>query len=282
MERAERMVKAAIDAHPAFDGYRSSIKVYAKGSYANRTNVRADSDVDVVVENQHVTYFDYFPRSSAPSPDPNANPYTGRWDDPDDWREEVRLAMVRKFGGGDVDSSGEVAITIAEVTGSRPSADVVPSFDYRRYDSPDRRVAHVGSRVFKRSGGTVANYPDQQKANGIAKDQNTGGRYKKYVRALKNAENFLAAQGINKELPSYFMECLVWNVPNSHIALGGTLDQGFRNTLAYLFNNLLPAAYDYDDWVEPNDLKYLFYGDKWSREDGFKLVDATWELLGYE
>ena len=45
MERAERMVIAAIDAHPAFDGYRSSIKVYAKGSYANKTNVRADSDV---------------------------------------------------------------------------------------------------------------------------------------------------------------------------------------------------------------------------------------------
>ena len=281
MERAERMVIAAIDAHPAFNGYRSNIKVYAKGSYANTTNVRADSDVDVVVENQHVMYYDYCPAEIAPSPDLNADPYSGPWS-PANWREEVRLAMVNKFGSGEVDSSGEVAIRIAEVSGSRPSADVVPSFDYRRYDSPDRRVAHVGSRVFKRTGGWIDNYPDQQKANGIAKDRNTGRRYKKYVRALKNAENSLAAKGVIDDLPSYFMECLVWNVPNSQITVGDPLDQGFRSTLAHLFNSLLPGAYEYEAWVEPNDLKYLFYGDKWSREDGFRLIDATWDLLGYE
>ncbi len=108
--------------------------------------------------------------------------------------------------------------------------------------TPRTGVAHVGSRVFKRSGGWVDNFPDQQKTNGIAKDGNTGGRYKRYVRALKNAENFLADQGVIGELPSYFMECLVWNVPNSEITLGGTLDRGFRNTLAYLFNNLRTAA----------------------------------------
>lgn len=281
MERAERMIKAAIDAHPAFDGYRSSIKVYAKGSYANRTNVRVDSDVDVVVENQHVMYFDYFPREIAPSPDPHSDPYTGPWN-PTNWREEVELAMVRKFGSSDVDRSGEVAITIAEVSGSRPSADVVPSFDYRRYDRPDRSVAYVGSRVFKKNGGWVDNYPDQQKSNGITKDSNTGGRYKKYVRALKNAENFLADQGAIDALPSYFMECLVWNVPNAEITSGETFDQGFRSTLAYLFNNLRPATFTADDWEEPNRLKYLFRMDKWSRGDAFKLVDTTWDLLGYE
>lgn len=247
MERAERMVVAAIDAHSAFDGYRSSIKVYAKGSYANKTNVRADSDVDVVVENQHVLYFDYFPRDSAPTPDHHADSYTGPWN-ASNWREEVRLAMVNTFGSGDVDTSGEVAITIAEVSGSRPSADVVPSFDYRRYDTPDRRVSHVGSRVFKQTGGWVDNFPDQQKANGITKDGSTGGRYKKYVRALKNAENYLAEQGAIDELPSYFMECLVWNVPNADLTLGSALDQGFRNTLAYLYNHLRTAAFEPDDW----------------------------------
>jgi len=281
MERAERMVKAAIDAHPAFDGYRSRIKVYAKGSYANTTNVRMDSDVDVVVENRDVMYFDYFPPEIAPSPDPNRDPYTGPWN-PTNWREEVQLAMMTKFGSSDVDSSGEVAITIAEVPGSRPSADVVPSFDYRRYDRPDRSVAHVGSRVFKSTQGWIDNFPDQQKSNGVFKDSNTRGRYKKHVRALKNAENFLADQGVIDALPSYFMECLVWNVPNAHITLGSTLDQGFRSTLAYLFNNLLPAAFTADDWEEPNGLKYLFRTDKWSRGDAFKLVDATWDLLGYE
>lgn len=173
MERAERMVIAAIDAHHAFDGYRSSIKVYAKGSYANKTNVRADSDVDVVVENQHVVYFDYLPRESAPLPDPNADPYAGPWN-ASNWREEVRLAMVSKFGGDDVNSSHEVAITIAEVPGSRPSADVVPSFDYRRYDTPDRRVAHVGSRVFKRTGGWIDNFPTSRRRTASPKTRTPG------------------------------------------------------------------------------------------------------------
>lgn len=281
MERAERMVKAAIDAHPAFDRYRTSIKVYAKGSYANATNVRMDSDVDVVVENQHVIYYDYFPPEIAPSPDPNSDPYTGPWN-PTNWREEVRLAMVRRFGSSDVDSSGEVAITIAEVAGSRPSADVVPSFDYRRYDRPDQSIAHVGSRVFKRTQGRIDNFPDQQKSNGITKDSNTAGRYKKYVRALKNAENFLSDRGAIDSLPSYFMECLVWNVPDAQIVSGSTVDQGFRSTLAHLYNNLLPSAFTADDWEEPNRLKYLFRTDKWSRGDAFTLIDATWDLLGYE
>ena len=81
MERAERMVREAIDRHEPFDAYRSKIEVYAKGSYANETNVRADSDVDVVVENRDLYYFEYVPRDSAPSPDPYRSPYTGRWND---------------------------------------------------------------------------------------------------------------------------------------------------------------------------------------------------------
>ena len=41
--RTERMVRAAIDVHPAFTGCQ--MNVYAKGSYPNNTNVRTESDV---------------------------------------------------------------------------------------------------------------------------------------------------------------------------------------------------------------------------------------------
>lgn len=44
-DRTERMVREAIKEHAAFDS--CSLTVYAKGSYANNTNVRADSDVDI-------------------------------------------------------------------------------------------------------------------------------------------------------------------------------------------------------------------------------------------
>lgn len=54
-ERAERMIRQAIDDHEPFR--ECSLNVYAKGSYANNTNVRSDSDVDIAVECTDVRYW---------------------------------------------------------------------------------------------------------------------------------------------------------------------------------------------------------------------------------
>lgn len=283
MERAERMVRDAIDTHPPFEDYRSVIRVYAKGSYANLTNVRADSDVDIVVENQDCFYYDYFPNESTPVPDLRNVPYNGIWQDPEQWRAEVVAAMKNAFPVGEVDTSGEVAMTISEVPGSRPSADVVPSYEYRRFDSPDRRVVQAGTRVFRKTSGSIDNYPAQQLTNGRLKDTDTGGRYKKFVRALKSAENYLAAEGIIEDLPSYFMECLIWNVPNTVIRTGYSLEDGFRACLEHLMSALQDDCFDDAKWDEPNGLKYLFRGnDKWEPLDGLFLAYRTWKRLGYE
>ncbi|MNQ58173.1 hypothetical protein D3C85_723630 [compost metagenome] len=40
-DRTERMIRQAIDSHEPFNN--CSLKVYAKGSYANNTNVRSDN-----------------------------------------------------------------------------------------------------------------------------------------------------------------------------------------------------------------------------------------------
>lgn len=280
MERAERMITKAIEAHAPFDGHRSSFVIYTKGSYANDTNVRLDSDVDVVVENHAVYYSDY-EQVENPQPDPSFTPYTGPWT-PAAWREEVTKAVSNYFGSGEVDAAGEVAITVKERPGSRPSADVVPAFDYVRYDDAYRKIKHPGSKVLKKTSGTIINYPKQQLANGKVKERNTSGRYKQFVRALKNAENTLVKEGVADELPSYFMECLIYNVPD-HILRGGcSLSDGFRRTLYWLYQNL-NDEYVYENWVEPNGLKYLFWrGNKWSLSDAQKLVIRTWNYLGYD
>lgn len=54
-DRTERMVKEAIASHESFED--CSLKVYAKGSYAN-TNVKADSDVDIAVECTECVYWE--------------------------------------------------------------------------------------------------------------------------------------------------------------------------------------------------------------------------------
>jgi tRNA nucleotidyltransferase (CCA-adding enzyme) len=47
-ERTERMIRQAVDNHPAFKNCSPS--VFAKGSYANNTNVKLDSGVDIAVQ----------------------------------------------------------------------------------------------------------------------------------------------------------------------------------------------------------------------------------------
>jgi hypothetical protein len=276
-DRAERMVTDAINNHPTFAGYRSKIKVYAKGSYANNTNVRRDSDVDIVVENRDCFYYDYV--GDFEQPVGPGTPYTGPWD-PATWRAEVETALRACFGGSDVDTSGAVAIVIAERPGSRPSIDVVPSFEYHAYFRANRSSEEVGTKVFKKTGGAILNWPKQQLDNGRAKNVASGQRYKNYARALKNAENQLAKTGVIEALPSYLMECLAWNVPNATLSQG-TLDDGFRATLVWLWQHL-GDEYVYEEWLEPNNRKYLFWsGQKWTLADARQLVLETWKMLGY-
>lgn len=274
-DRAERMVRDAITSWPAFDGVRYTI--YTKGSYPNNTNVRADSDVDVVVECHEVFYYDY---ESGVIVDPSiGSPYDGIWT-PARWRSEVDKAMVHTFGSDSVDATGKIAVNISAVPGSRPSADVIPSFHYFRFLDAARRTSHEGSCVFDTSGKKIVNWPAQQLQNGRAKNTATGGRYKRFVRALKSAENRLAELDQISDLPSYFIECLVWNVPNDVLTRGTSLDTGFEAALTWLFAGLNGGAAA--EWEEPNQLKWLFpSGAKWSVEDGRELVLRTWRYLDY-
>lgn len=274
-ERAERMVRNAIKSSDAFNS--SNVKIYTKGSYPNNTNVRQDSDVDVVVELQDCVYYDYL--SGQEPATETSKSYSGTWT-PATWRSAVRTALIAHFGTSSV-TPGRIAINISAVSGSRPSADVVPSFDYFRYDDPFRRTAHNGSCVFPSDGGEkIVNWPDQQLDNGQALNKQTGSRYKCYVRALKNAENTLVDIGTINDLASYFMECLVYNVPVATLR-SGDLDTGFRATLYHLWAGLKDGSAQ-DKWIEPNELKWLFEGhQKWTVDDAKGLVRATWNYLGY-
>lgn len=231
-----------------------------------------------MVELHECSYYDYAPSVTPPAISPLGK-YEGGWT-PDLWRGEIVKALTNAFGAVALDTSGKIAIDIAEVSGSRPSADVVPSFLYYRYDDAARLTKKQGSCVWSTDGTKIVNWPDQQLTNGKIKNTATGQRYRNYVRALKNAENISAEAGVISVLPSYFMECLVYNVPDATLGLG-TVDKGFQETLRWLYLRLDDGT-AYDDWVEPNWCKWLFKGtQKWSVEDAKTLVLTTWNYLGY-
>lgn len=272
-DRAERMVRDAIAAYEPIAG--TSYSVYAKGSYPNKTSVRGDSDVDIVVQCDEVIYYDFLP--GLPVPHSRPTQYSGNWTR-EKWRAAVADALTAKFGSV-VDGSHNVALYVPEVTGSRPSADVVPSFPYRLYMTSDASRHLPGSCVWTTDGSKIVNWPQQQLDNGRTRNGATGGRYKDMVRALKTAENVLAADGTINDLPSYFMECLVWNVPTSEYT-GKTLSHGFLNVIAFLLTSLTKDTHQ--EWVEPNEIKPL-WGDsqKWKPEDAIHLAIGAARHLGY-
>ena len=272
-ERALRMVREAMSASSTLTNVKKQI--YAKGSYANNTNVRRDSDVDIAVDCHECIYYDS-PHVSPPVSQPTA--YSGPWT-PQAWRQAIVKALTDKFGA-DVDTSGSVAIYLPKVEGSRPSIDVVPGFHFRRYTSADGSAWHDGSRVFPKTGAAIVNWPAQQLANGRKKNDDTGRRYKNFVRALKNAENRLVELGTIDEKPSYLMECMVYNVGNPTL-VNGSLSAAFKATLQELWSGLGNEAV-WKEWLEPNRLKWAFRGDKaWTGQDAQDVVTGAWNLLEY-
>lgn len=270
-DRTERMIKDAINAHPAFQ--TMSRKVYAKGSYANNTNVRADSDVDIAVECTDVFFYD----KSSPDLGASITPYSGEWT-PQKLRSELIAALRAKFGSN-VDTSGSTAIQIHS-SSARVEADVVPCFEYRYYYSDTSWVE--GARVYKTDGTHVENYSALQLTNGRAKNTRTNQSYKKTVRILKRLENAMVANDSHREVPSFFIECLAYNCPDT-LFMASTWKETIEGVLAHIYNSLDRTETEDANgrWLEVNETKFLFHdSQKWSRKDARDFAYAGWNYLG--
>ncbi|MCW8964411.1 MAG: nucleotidyltransferase [Gammaproteobacteria bacterium] len=269
-DRTERMIREAIDSHEPFND--CSLKVFAKGSYANNTNVRTDSDVDIAVQCTDCQYWEESENGNHPPSDP----YTGIWT-PTKLRAELLAAMHTKFPG-QVDSSGSTAIQINS-SSARVDADVVPCFSFRYYMKYGTRD---GTKIFKTDGSSIVNYPVQQMENGTAKNKATGYSYKKGARLLKRIENAMAADGTFRELPSFFMECLAYNCPD-HVFSHSTWTERLRSMLFYIWDSLQGDEPDEGRWLEVNECFFLFHPDqKWTRKDGREFAKAAWNYFGFE
>ncbi len=269
-ERTERMIRQAIDSHAPFNN--CSLKVYAKGSYANNTNVRSDSDVDIAVECTETLYW----KESEKGIHTPGKPYEGIWT-PAKLRAELISAMKAKFPG-QVDSSGSTAIQINS-NSARVDADVVPCFSFRYYMKHGSRD---GTKIFKTDGSNIVNYPAQQKQKGIAKNNRTGYAYKKGARLLKRIENAMAEDGTFRELPSFFMECLAYNCPDN-VFSHSTWTECLRAMLLHIWNGLQGDEPTSGRWLEVNECFFLFHeNQKWDREDGREFSKAAWNYFGFK
>ncbi len=272
-ERTVRMIREAVESHSAFKG--CSLKVYAKGSYANNTNVRSDSDVDIAVQCTNLFYWE----EDASGANVPGESYKGPWTS-SALRSELKAALEEKFTG-QVDSSGSTAFRINS-SSARVEADVVPCFDFRHYFSSG--TYREGSKVFKTDGSSLINYPEQQRTNGVAKNKRTNLCYKQAVRIMKRLENAMVDDDAHREVPSFFIECLVYYVPDS-VLTRSTWTDTVKGIISHVFHELDGPEPDQESarWLEVNQCKFLFApGQKWSREDARAFMKAGWNYLGFK
>jgi hypothetical protein len=283
-DKTEAEIKAALRASSALSGV--TYKVYAKGSYANNTNVRLDYDVDIAVE---CTDFYYYSKEGI-GPDVRKaavfEAATKSYKDGytyEKFKRDVEEALIDYYGASAV-TRGNIAMRVREKKTTLP-ADVVPCYEYHYVydvDAYDNPLYYKGTRVYKDSGGYIHNWPEQQRINGIAKNNVTGLRYKRMVRALKRLENELVTRGKISELPSFFMECLVYNVPNTYLNSSDSYVTSMRGVLATIFNETLSEE-RCKKWLEVNERKYLFHqSQSWTCLQAHELAERAWDYIGFD
>lgn len=276
-ENAERACRKAIDASAKLSS--KSIDVFTQGSYANRTNVRQDSDVDICVLYTGAFFPDYSMSAGLSGPvlgySDATYPYV-------EFKNDVEAALVSYLGRGSV-IRGEKAFDVHANT-YRIDADVVPCFEHRRFMGTLLSNSYdSGTELHPDNGGEIVNWPRQNYANGVEKNEATGRRFKAVTRILKRLRNEMVDEGYKaaEPIPSYLIECLIWNVPNEGLG-HDTLKADVRYAIAHLWNETR-ADESCKEWGEVNELKYLFRARQaWSRAQANTFLQAAWNYIGFE
>ncbi len=275
-DRSERAVRKAIADSRVLNAME--IEVFAQGSFANRTDVRADSDVDVCVLYKGTFYSDF---SHMPGLTDAIMGFESASYSYASFKNDVQTALVSYFGSGHI-RRGNKAFDIRENT-YRIDADVVPCFEHRLWHGKGEDEYRSGTQFISDDGHAVINWPQQNYENGVEKNGSSGTRFKSITRVLKNLRYELLEEGqeIADRIPSFLLECLVWNVPDEDLMLG-TISDGVRAALAHLWNETR-ASDTCNEWTEVNDVKYLFRETQpWKRADVNNFLQTCWDYLGFE
>jgi hypothetical protein len=253
-----------------------NLEVFAQGSYRNGTNVRVDSDVDVCVRCTDVCFTTTPPGYSNSSFGLVDATYTYA-----EFKDDVGQALRSYLGTGAV-SRGKKAFDLHENT-YRVDADVVPTFEHRLYQVQDGTYSYrAGTELHPDNGGRIVNWPQQNYANGTQKNVATGTRFKKLVRVLKRLRYDMVAADIAAAapIPSYLVECLVWNVPDAAFTSESYTDN-LRAILLHLYQNTQRDE-TCSEWGEVNEVKYLFRPTQpWTRTAVSDFVVAAWNRAGF-
>ncbi len=211
-------------------------EIYLQGSYKNTTNIYGNSDVDVVIEFKSVFYSnkESFSAEERKAFDEVFSP--GKYELAE-FKEAILSGLSTYYGHENV-REGNKAIRIKGTNG-RLDADVVCCATFRKYNTFSKTNQHSyveGITFWETStGNQVINYPKRHYENGVTKNSACGSMYKPVTRVVKNIKaRMISESKINgTTAPSYFIECLLYNVPS-----GTFLKSSYRQAMDSLIVEL--------------------------------------------
>lgn len=254
-----------------------NFEVYLQGSYKNSTNIRGDSDVDIVVQLNST-----FQGNIGRLTEEEKRLYEVAYDDATylwrDFRADVLQALRTYYGAGVV-SGGNKALKVARGSNRLP-ADVVVCLQHRKYQrfrsqSDQRYIEGISFYTIKENR-RIINFPKSHYDNGVQKnkDDRTNGWYKTTVRIFKNARTYLVNHDVILEdlAPSYFLECLIYKVPDEKF--GGSYQDTFWDVLDWL------SEADLESFLCQNEQLPLFDGtdEQWSVGNAQLLIEELIHL----
>ena len=245
--------------------------VFLQGSYANHTNIKDDSDIDVVV-----LAYDVFANNAREVLNPiQLNEFKKTYSPSTKTLEWFKEALYQRLNGKQI--SGQTVImergckTIkfnqSEEFWQYVPADIVPAFEYRKYTGSNgirKEDQMEGIKIYDSSKQQeIVNFPKLHKKNGEDKNSvsRTNGNYKETVRIFKQMRNHLIDLGAIDEnlMPSYGLECMMYNVPDT--LFKEDLVERVDLIIQWLITNVK------DSFVEQSRMRLLF-------DETLKIEDA--------
>lgn len=244
--------------------------VYLQGSYGNDTNIRSDSDVDVVIQLNST-----FHRDISDLSEDQVRAYKSSYDSAtyhlSEFKKDILSHLKDSYGLTVVDE-GKKSIKLLGNSG-RLNADVIVCCQYRDYhwfrSLSDQKYVE-GIYFISTIGEIIVNYPKLHSENCTEKHKSTNNSFKPIVRIFKNMRSRLVSDGlISKDLaPSYFIEGLIYNIPEDRF--NGSYEEAFCNCINWLLEN------DRSKFVTPSKKHWLF-GDssvQWTDSNCSQFLDA--------
>ena len=269
------MIKSAIDANDELK--TMNIEVFSQGSFANNTNVRIESDVDVCIMLKDTFHCKYPEGGNDEDYGFKSSEFTFQ-----QYRDLIKKALQDKFRSEYV-YDGNKSLKINENT-YHVQADVVPAFQLRNYYYNKSKTANYyveGTWFVSKSDQQISNYPKIHIKNGTAKNNRTGYKYKKLVRIMKHIKNDMVddEKTNGEKITSFLVECLVWNIPDATITGYSSWTETVKQAIIYLYNAIKDDKHK--EWGEVSEMLYLFRCRKWTDQDAMQWLYDAWNYLGY-